>query len=300
LPFGETMAEQRQYTYGTPYKFNGKESDEETGLYYYGARYYDPKLSMWYGVDPLVHKMPAWSPYNYTANNPINFIDPDGRFPWPVTVRSFISANRVGLGMFRGDGRGASFTGTSRVYSSFTVDPTAGTLTNRSTNSDPTVFYGTLSMSIPYIPGSTKTPKPEMSADITGRGESTLSMSFSHEAKDPITPGFATPDLDLNATLYFREDLENGILNVIGSFTGDNFPSAEAFITDQLGTNLFLGASMETGGVHSLFGENNNLKFNILIQIMFDSNGNFTGVKQGDNIISVQDWNKQVQDSFNK
>jgi RHS repeat-associated protein len=45
------------------YKFNGKleqqgnpdysgELDQETGLYYYGARYYDPQISMWYGVDP--------------------------------------------------------------------------------------------------------------------------------------------------------------------------------------------------------------------------------------------------------
>jgi uncharacterized protein RhaS with RHS repeats len=43
LPFGETMAEQLPSTlYKSPYKFNGKELDAETGLYYYGARYYDP------------------------------------------------------------------------------------------------------------------------------------------------------------------------------------------------------------------------------------------------------------------
>jgi RHS repeat-associated protein len=72
------MAEQRQYTYHTPYKFNGKESDEETGLYYYGARYYDPKLSMWYGVDAWTESYPSWSPYIYTMNNPVKFIDPTG------------------------------------------------------------------------------------------------------------------------------------------------------------------------------------------------------------------------------
>ena len=55
LPFGETMAEQRgSMYYNAPYKFNGKELDEETGLYYYGARYYDPKVSIWLSVDPLV------------------------------------------------------------------------------------------------------------------------------------------------------------------------------------------------------------------------------------------------------
>ena len=36
-----------------PYLFNGKELDTETGLYYYGARYYDPRVSLWLNVDPL-------------------------------------------------------------------------------------------------------------------------------------------------------------------------------------------------------------------------------------------------------
>jgi RHS repeat-associated protein len=53
LPFGETFAEDRAAGYATPYRFNAKELDEETGLYYYGARYYDPRVSMWWGVDPL-------------------------------------------------------------------------------------------------------------------------------------------------------------------------------------------------------------------------------------------------------
>jgi len=80
LPFGETMVEQQDPTsYANPYKFNAKELGSETGLYYYGARYYNPRISIWYGVDPLAEKMPSWSPYAYCYNNPIKFIDPDGR-----------------------------------------------------------------------------------------------------------------------------------------------------------------------------------------------------------------------------
>ena len=85
LPFGETFAEQRRSgTFNNPYKFNGKELDEETGLYYYGARYYNPRTSVWLSVDPLAEKGPQYSPYSYTFNNPIVFIDPDGRWPWPT------------------------------------------------------------------------------------------------------------------------------------------------------------------------------------------------------------------------
>ncbi|SHE86096.1 RHS repeat-associated core domain-containing protein [Flavobacterium fontis] len=76
------MAEQRgQHYYNSPYKFNGKELDEETGLYYYGARYYNPKVSIWLSVDPHAERYPSWSPYNFVFNNPLIFIDPDGRDP---------------------------------------------------------------------------------------------------------------------------------------------------------------------------------------------------------------------------
>lgn len=70
-------------SYNNPYKFNSKELDEDTRLYYYGARYYNPRLSIWYGVDPLGEKMPSWSPYNYTFDNPVNLTDLDGLAPSP-------------------------------------------------------------------------------------------------------------------------------------------------------------------------------------------------------------------------
>ena len=79
LPFGELMAEQTGTRYQSPYKFNGKELDPETGLYYYGARYYDPQSSTWLSVDPLAEKYAGWTPYNYCVGNPVVFVDPDGR-----------------------------------------------------------------------------------------------------------------------------------------------------------------------------------------------------------------------------
>src|SRR5690606_17228540 len=47
-------------------------------MYYYGARYYDPRLSIFISVDPLAEQFVGWTPYHYVHQNPINLIDPTG------------------------------------------------------------------------------------------------------------------------------------------------------------------------------------------------------------------------------
>ena len=144
-------------------------------------------------------------------------------------------------------------------------------------------------------------PDPSSSISNVNASDSSVSLDFKHSAKDPITPSLVTPDLDVQASLNITEDLDNGILNVTGEFTGDAFPSTEAFITDQSGkTNLLLGAHKEKGGLEKLFGENKRPTFSVNMQVNIDSKGNFTGVTQGDKTYTVQEWNKHVQDTFNK
>jgi RHS repeat-associated protein len=74
-PFGETSFG----AFGKKrYRYVGKEKDEESGLYYYGARYFQPWSCRFISVDPLAADYPFYTPYQYAGNKPITKIDRDG------------------------------------------------------------------------------------------------------------------------------------------------------------------------------------------------------------------------------
>ena len=94
---GEIVAEYEYYPYGEGfsetgelenfYKFTDQEEDSETGLYYYGARYYDPEVASFYSQDPAVYDERLFemlsdpqmlNSYAYVRNNPVKYVDPSG------------------------------------------------------------------------------------------------------------------------------------------------------------------------------------------------------------------------------
>ena len=77
-PWGEELHQwnANAYSFSSPFKFNSKELDQESGLHYYGARYYQSKLSSWMSVDPLAHS--TLEPYSFVGNNPMVYVDPTG------------------------------------------------------------------------------------------------------------------------------------------------------------------------------------------------------------------------------
>ncbi|KYF62435.1 hypothetical protein BE15_18595 [Sorangium cellulosum] len=93
FPSGELWidASDSRYELRRAYVFTGKELDQATGLYYFGARYYDPRMSVWLSPDPILDEYMQGGPgggvfnpgnlglYSYTLNNPVNLVDPDGR-----------------------------------------------------------------------------------------------------------------------------------------------------------------------------------------------------------------------------
>ena len=80
LPWGEDFVNQRTTNFSARHTFSAKERDTETGLSYFGSRYYSSDLSIWLSVDPMSDKYASLSPYNYCANNPVKLTDPDGRW----------------------------------------------------------------------------------------------------------------------------------------------------------------------------------------------------------------------------
>ena len=89
-PFGGVFASTGNVQ---PYKYNGKELDTKKGLnwYDYGARHCDATLGRWFVVDPLAERMYSWSPYAYCYDNPIKFIDVDGKYGESIwDVSSFL------------------------------------------------------------------------------------------------------------------------------------------------------------------------------------------------------------------
>jgi len=109
LPYGEVWVHNKANAngYTTTYKFTGKELDTETGLYYFGARYYDAQVSRWISADKylelylpmkgnvditkipgngVVYRSINLDAYNYGNDNPIRYIDPDGNSTWDKVV----------------------------------------------------------------------------------------------------------------------------------------------------------------------------------------------------------------------
>ena len=105
FPFGETWVEESSNTQRTPYLFTGKELDEQTGLYYFGARYYDPRTSVWQSPDPIladymrgrpaggIHVPANLAMYSYAHQRPVVASDPNGEWVWFVIPLIIIASS---------------------------------------------------------------------------------------------------------------------------------------------------------------------------------------------------------------
>src|SRR3990172_2816804 len=84
LPYGGDFNDPNFDFLPNTHQYTAKELDEDSGLYYYGARYYNPSIGRFMSVDPAggdPTDPQSWNRYSYTLNNPYKYVDPDGECP---------------------------------------------------------------------------------------------------------------------------------------------------------------------------------------------------------------------------
>ena len=139
VPFGEVFIEERNNTWNRLYLFNAKEFDEETGMYYYGARYYEPRLSLWMSADPLEEDYPNLSAYGYCHNNPIILYDPDGKGDYFTNSGIYLGYDKIN------DGKAYSVTGNFNMNLSNAIKVYKGS--ERGISKSALLYYSPRSMS---------------------------------------------------------------------------------------------------------------------------------------------------------
>jgi RHS repeat-associated protein len=93
--------------------FHGKAVDPDTGLSYFGARYYDPVVGRFMGVDPQhfdENNLHSFNRYAYANNNPYRYVDPDGRSPLDIGFLLY-DLGSLAHALYQGNGVGEAAIG---------------------------------------------------------------------------------------------------------------------------------------------------------------------------------------------
>ncbi len=244
-PFGESLNCSPSVDY-TENHFTDKKRDQESGLDYFGARYYSSTESRFTSPDSKPPSMKflmnpqKWNKYAYVLNNPLSLIDPDGMEEMTIVYRTFIAPARLNFFGTRyvGDNRGFSSAPNAASRSSISVrieiDPSirpgnpiisqtssAGQSRTVDANGN-TITSATQTQGLPTATGT---------RDLNGNAV----IGISQDVKNPLSPGpqFFTPGIAANLSMNFTQDGSS----VITSGTASNFPSQELNVSGVSGAS---------------------------------------------------------------
>jgi RHS repeat-associated protein len=311
-PFGSLMPgrsyNSKEYRYG----FQGQEMDNEikgTGnSINFTYRVHDPRLGRFLSIDPLSADYPHNSPYAFSENSTIAFIELEGLEKFSIHHRSFAPWQKFGdLGgyyqkSFYGDSRGFSLNphtkttpgtngyASSRIYQkvNFELGKNGGTqYTGSSMTKGNKNFYGEESSAFANSSGKASFSK-----------EGNFNASF--EGSDPLVD--VAPDIEWGTKLKIVR--EGDVVQISGNYSGKGFLAYESFIEDQAGKKAFLSTFVAPNRL-DLGGELLNPVWDagseIMLRFEMNSDDNFSGrmwygTKGDDGIqwteITIDDWNK--------
>ncbi|MBT0558077.1 hypothetical protein J5309_04915 [Riemerella anatipestifer] len=312
MAFGEVLFDEHKVSRRMPYLFNGKELDSETGLYYYGARYYDARVSLWLGTDPLSgynpimetehyidgqHNGGVFNPmnfatYSYTYQNPILYIDPNGKQTFFLHTRNFAPFDRFGGG-FEGDGDNRKFSTAKnmsyRIAGTTTINLDKFTMSNVRGGKAHSDWLGT-SFSSAISPTNV-----DYSYADNGRKTQNYYMHIYGKNK-ALLWGIVSPDIDTNVNLEVSNIKKGQSFDISGNVYGDKFPSNETYITDKKGNSLFLGVSGADGSPFtSLAGDNDRPMSSFKFKVLLNKDDTFRGVRYRGKDYTGSQWNSQFE-----
>ncbi|GAC1490129.1 MAG: hypothetical protein NVS1B13_19720 [Flavisolibacter sp.] len=263
------------------YKFGGKELNNgefsdggRLELYDFQARNYDPQIGRWWSNDPKAHKSVWISPDNYCLNNPIRFSDPGGKFPYPVTVRSFAPTGsfigRSGLG-FQDDHRGysANQNVSSRISQTYTIDPTKRTISGGAPTSSDTKREGK-TWNATNTTDEGKVDKSSFSKNSFGSDVATVDAHF--KGSNPAMSGMA-PNIEANSRVTLSENDKGGYVVASVDLSSRQFPATEATIADPSSQSVLLVGAAAYGNPGSLITADVEKAASIDIRLNIDEKG---------------------------
>jgi len=228
-PYGELWIDWKSETAledKTPFRFTGKEMDAETGLYYYGARYLDPKTSRWLSGDPAMGEYFPSAPvndetrkrnqnlpgqggvfnhvnlhaYHYAGNNPVKYVDPDGEVVIPIQGQYLMQPGGYDCAVVLA----ANF-----AYTAGSVDTTPDTITNNRNNFPNGLGWAVVNLGRNVVlsertDGSLSIDRYNQLNAETTEYMIGIRVNYSGNANDHHWVGVAGTYIDTNGRAYFR------------------------------------------------------------------------------------------------
>lgn len=244
LPFGEEWCETAvcgTTPAGQPYRFVGKERDRETGLDYFGARYYGSRIGRFTSVDPRKNIRGAiinpqkWNRYAYTLNNPLRYFDPDGLEEVTITYRTFIPDATTTVA-------GATFAGDNRSFST-AADASSRTSISVLIETDPAIRANPI---ISQTSGAGESRRLDAGGNVIASATASVGLpaargtrdaagnpviNIQQNAKNPLSPGpqGLTPGIRANLNVTVARDASTAsVSGKISAFPGHEVLGARA------------------------------------------------------------------------